>query len=349
MNNLAKELSDTMQKPMYLEAEKASRMLAIKKKKYAFWMADCDPEIWKDKIKGGIKIPNPEYAKLKDYKKDKYVILVKGIILARRDNFKFLRDAYWNMLTMILEKENFNKILKVLINNCLDLYKNKIPWTDLIIIRQLGAHYKSDNYFMKVFGDEIKKLGRPANPGDRLEYLIVKDKDNSELLGQRLRLPEVYNERKGTPEEEVIDTLYYLNNLFIKSIEQLWQIGFNKELDKLNQGYKIQDSYKIIEETKKTCLKDKGAGVDGICQYFSYDYLKINDYFENELPKLYNENTSVKYLVNKYKKSKCKYLSGRDVLNIRITPTPIKLMIKAIKMDKLKDYINGIMPELTVN
>jgi DNA polymerase elongation subunit (family B) len=355
MNKLAKELSDTMQKPMYLEAEKIGRMLAIKKKKYAFWNADIDEMVWKDNIKGGVKIINENYGKLKDYNKDRYYILVKGIILARRDNFKFLRDVYWEMLTMILERKPFNDVLKVLIKNCLTLYKNKVHWSDLIIIRQLGAHYKSDNFFMKVFGEEIKKLGRPANPGDRLEYLIVKDNGNGGLLGQRLRLPEVYNERKGTKDNEEIDTLYYLEKLFIKSIEQLWQVGYNKELEVLDLKYRIEDAYKMLDKTQVSCknerknTKEAYGYVEGIFKHFSYDYLKILDYFENVMPVKAEENQVIKFVFNKFKKARCEFVSGRDVFNPKITALPIKMMVKAINIGKLDEYIQAITPPESVN
>ena len=331
MNELAKELSDLMLRPMYLEAEKIGRMFAIKKKKYAFWLVDTDKEMWENGIKGSNKVPNPNYGQFKDYKKDKYVILVKGIILARRDNFEYLRNTYWDMLTLIMEKKSFDDVLKILINNCLDLYNGKVPWSQLIIIRQLGAHYKADNYFMKVFGDEIKKLGRPASAGDRLEYLIVKDKspDGTQLLGQRLRLPEVFVERLNTPEEDSIDTLYYLENLFKKGIEQLWQVAFKPELAELRKKYDLEDSLNIKQDMSENMRNGKEF-INTLWFHFGGDTIRLIKYFEEDLPKYVNSDPQSKYVHNKYIASRRKFVSGRDVFNPRITETPIKDMIKAI-------------------
>ena len=44
---------------------------------------------------------------------------------------------------------------------------------NLTIIRGLGREYKSSTYFMKVFQDELMRMGRYVNAGDRLEYVIV--------------------------------------------------------------------------------------------------------------------------------------------------------------------------------
>lgn len=343
MNRLAKELSDLMLNPMYLEAEKIGRMFAIKKKKYAFWLVDTDEKMWKDGIKGTVKVPNPNYGNLKDYKKDKYVILVKGILLARRDNFKYIRDTYWDMLTLIMERKPMNEVFKILINNCINLYKGNVPWSDLIIIRQLGAHYKTDSYFMKVFGDEIKKLGRPANAGDRLEYIIVKDTSGTgdQLLGQRLRLPEVYVERIGTPQEDKIDTLYYLENLFKKSIEQLWSVAFNKELKYLDEKYQTNDNQLILEDMKST-VRNGQIVINELINKFSGDVNQTVKYLEEELSKSIETDKELKYLYNKYIMSRRKYVSGRDVFNMRIPSTPIKDMIKSINLGRLDEYVQTV-------
>ena len=347
MNKLAKELSELMEKPMGLEAEKLGRMLAIKKKKYLFWVVDTDPMMWKNKIRGGEKVENPNYGKLKDYKEDEYVIMRKGVVLARRDNFKFLRDIYWQILIMIMERQDMKLVLKKLLDSCYDLYHGKIPWTDLIIIRQLGAHYKSDNYFMKVFGEEIKKLGRPHNPGDRIEYLIVKDKTGSSALGMKLRLPETYLERQKTDDGEEIDTVYYLEKLFIKSIEQLWKVGFTEELAKLDAVYKIEDATKTIKTFKEMCKKN-GTMVDEICNQFGGDPTKVIDYLEKVLPE-HKDKPEIKYLSNKYILARREISTGRNVFNIRITETPIKDIINSVKKGKYDEFKTGIYQQLSVN
>ena len=52
------------------------------------------------------------------------------------------------------------------------------------IIRGLGKEYSSDTYFMKIFSDELARMGHPVAAGDRLEYVIIKD-DPTIPLGRR--------------------------------------------------------------------------------------------------------------------------------------------------------------------
>jgi DNA polymerase elongation subunit (family B) len=106
-----------------------------------------------------------------------------------------------------------------------NLFDNKVDPKDLSIIRALGANYKSENAFMKIFSNELRKIGKPVLPGDRLQYLII---DNGEeLLGKKMILLEDYTDQK-------IDILYYLDKLVLKPLEQLFNIGYIKDLQKVN-------------------------------------------------------------------------------------------------------------------
>lgn len=337
MEKLAKELSDTMAKPMYLEAEKVGRMLAIKKKHYAFWYADQRKVL----LDGSI---NPNYGKLKDYISDKNNILVRGIVLARRDNFEYLRTTYWNILISIMEKKPIRETLKILIDSCLELYHNKVHWSKLIIIRQLGAHYKSDNYFMKVFGEEIKALGRPANPGDRLEYLIVKSHNqNEKCLGYKLRLPETYFERLNNNLHEDIDTLYYLEKLLKKPIEKLWHVGYINEIT-LGENNKLdQDYISIFNILPSLCKKTGGSDlILSIYRHFNNDIPSLINYFTQTLKPIINTDSNAKYLYNKFKEAKKMYITGRNVINSSISKSPIKNLIKSIQLNKLDEFYSNL-------
>ena len=338
---LEKELTATMERPMALEMEKVGRMLCIKKKKYAYWTADIakmkrNKETGKDEV-------NPGYGKLKDYHEDPNSVLAKGVILARRDNCKLLRDTYREMMYSVLDGGTLKGVLSKLMKECINLYRGEVQWQSLCIIRSLGSNYKSDSYFMHVFGEELKAIGKPAAPGDRLEYIIC---EGNGLLGQRLRLPDTYLERLSTDKEDKIDYRYYLEKLFIKGLEQLWSVGFKKELDELALKYQQEDNLSIIREMEILSKKDKGAGIRNLWNYYNGDVDQIIKWLDNPRHSEFGNNELIhKYLFNKYVKSRQSKVSGRSVFNPRITATPIKMLLKAIDMDKLEDYCKVVLSD----
>jgi DNA polymerase elongation subunit (family B) len=344
-HDLEKELTKTMPKPMGLELEKIGRMVRFKKKKYAYWVADMMKEIINKET--GKREPNPGYGKLKDYKEDPNNIIVRGIVLARRDNCKLLRKIYRNDLQDVMDGKSMQFILSNLMTDCIKLYKGvDIDVQEMLIVRTINSNYKSDNYFMKVFGEEIKKLGRPANPGDRLEYIIC---EGDGLLGQRLRLPEVYFERMKEGKPDKIDYRYYLEKLFMKSLEQLWYVGFRKEIDKLKEKYDQEDKIEIIKEMYNLSKKDKGKGIMTLWQGFNGDIDKMCEWLSDENHDKYVDPAIHRYLHNKFIKARQNKVTGRSVFNARITATPIKLLLKAIDMGKLEEYAKVVLTENDYN
>lgn len=236
-------------KPLRVEFEKAMRLLCIRKKKYAYYMIGKNGKYICDKDTG---LP---------------IIHKKGISIARRDNCKAFRETYTNLLRGVLDGSPMIEGFRNLVSDILSLLNYEIlPKGNLTIIRGIGSTYKSNTYFMKVFSDELRRMGRPANPGDRLEYLIVKTKDelNGEdvPLGKKMRAIDMWDEtqeifKNGPPklgstninfsyvyEKEDIDVIYYLEHVYMNAIDQLFSIGYMNELlpIKGNLGYQPQHS-----------------------------------------------------------------------------------------------------------
>jgi DNA polymerase delta subunit 1 len=244
--------------PLKMEFEKAMRMLSIKKKKYAAFLIGKDGEYVREKNKDG---------SLGDYK-----ILKRGIIVARRDTCKLVHKTYNTLLKEVLLGKPIKVGFDIIFNMVDDLINERIPVRgNLSIIRSVGAAYKSDSYFMKVFADELSRLGRAVAASERVEYCIVRTKaeeegKKDEKLGLKMRLIEMYEESRNiqtteedeataktvdpellfehpddplkVPEEplavyppENIDFSYYLNNVISSSINQLFSIGYGKSLE----------------------------------------------------------------------------------------------------------------------
>lgn len=208
--------------PLKMEFEKAMRLLCIKKKKYAAALIDKN---------GNHKLADKD-------------ILKKGIVLARRDNCKWLRRVYMNVLRNILTSKPIHETMDIIVDSIQEFLRGGVSYKDLIIIRELNSNYKSQTYFMKVFSDQLRKLGKQANPGDRLEYVVVNTGNPNDKVGMRMRLPEMYLETQGTPQEERIDTIYYIERVLMKPIDQLFQIGYKTSLESMERlGYKPKGRY----------------------------------------------------------------------------------------------------------
>ncbi|HLX54844.1 MAG TPA: DNA polymerase domain-containing protein, partial [Aquella sp.] len=287
-------------------------------------------------------VPNPHYGELKDLNEDPNYLIVRGIILARRDNCKLLRDIYRNMLNDILYKKDMKSVLSKLIKNCIKLYRGDVNYFDCVVVRSLGSHYKSDSYFMKLFGEQLKAIGKPANPGDRLDYVIC---EGEGLLGQRMRLVETYIERLQEGKPDKIDYRYYLEKLFIKSLEQLWYVGYKKELDILEKQYDQEDKLEIIKEMYTLIKKDTHREfLVQIWNYYQGNLDSIVEWLDNKNHEEFGINSDVhKYLLNKYTKARQIRVSGRSVFHARVLPNPVKNLLKAIDMNKLDEYAKVVL------
>lgn len=125
-----------------------------------------------------------------------------------------------------------------------DLLTRSVPWTELTFIRGVGSNYKSDTYFMKVFSDELSRIGKPVQAGDRIDYLIVKSKsEDKELLGYKMRTPDVFIERLDSDEPETVDYMYYIEKVYMNCLEQLIQVGFQDELNLLDVYHQALGKY----------------------------------------------------------------------------------------------------------
>jgi DNA polymerase elongation subunit (family B) len=172
--------------PLKMEFEKAMRMLSLKKKKYLALLIGKDGEYVREKNKDGT---------LGEYK-----ILKRGVIVARRDTCKLVHRTYNELVYNILTRTNIKESFDILFNMVDDLINDRIPVRgNLSIIRSIGDSYKSDNYFMKVFSDELTKSGNMQSAGSRVDYVILRTKAEEEgakdvKLGLKMRLLEMYED-----------------------------------------------------------------------------------------------------------------------------------------------------------
>lgn len=219
--------------PLYLEFEKAMRALFMKKKHYAYMTYDKYGNIDKEK------------------NSDLYHLNVKGIPLARRDNCKWMRNTYERIIRKIFEKCSMREALEIIINAIIAVIRCQFNITEnLSIIKSMGSNYKSKTFCLSIFSELMKSVSRPINAGERFPYVIVKDHQGRDKVGEKMRTNELFIEQWETsgykygdtiPKEfkselglyppEEIDSAYYITNILQGPIDNLFEYGFKNELE----------------------------------------------------------------------------------------------------------------------
>lgn len=247
-----------------LEFEKAMRMFCIRKKKYYSFLINDD---------GSFKMKKDKNGKITD----EYDAMAKGIVLARRDNFKFLKTLYKKTILSIMEYKGFLNTLNIIIDGVCDILENRVNPEDLLIVKGLGSNYKSPSAAMKVFADELKLAGKEASPGDRLQFLITV-KENEPLMGKRMKLLEQYYEVLNTENKLEIDRYYYVDNGLNNCINQIFSIAYQKEIKMMENVH-----YLPMGKEKKIQLQDIVTLISSVYK----DNHNIND-VKHGIEKAYN-------------------------------------------------------------
>lgn len=263
--------------PLKMEFEKGMRFIGITKKKYAAFLIDGKGEFKKDRT-------------------GEEEIYKRGIVIARRDNFPFLRKKYTEVLRSILRRNPIEYTFKLILDGVIDLISGNLPVRgNLTIIRGLGKEYASDGAFMKVFADELASRGHPVSAGDRLEYVVIEG-DAKVPLGRKMRLIEMYEDSVNYDEKtegprpfsvypkEKLDYMYYLTHGFQNPLDQLFSSGYIKELygttlhesgynpkNSASKPVPISTPIKLISAMIKDNLKNKMT-LDDCISYLKKDF-----------------------------------------------------------------------------
>lgn len=244
--------------PLYLEFEKAMRALFMKKKHYAYMEYDKNGEIIKEK------------------NSDVEALNVKGIVLARRDNCKWIRDTYETMVRGIFAENTIEISFDMIVDAVIDVIELKFDITSkLSIVKAMGSNYKSATFSLAIFSELMKSLGRPIPPGERFPYVVVDDHQGRDKIGKKMRTNEFFNEQwesagikygEEVPEEyeaieglyppEKIDSQYYICNVLANPIDKLFEYGYARVIDKYREKeYKPEKNTRLKPVSVATPVK----------------------------------------------------------------------------------------------
>jgi len=208
----AQELTALFPPRMNMQYEKSITAVFIKKKNYIYTHIDGKGD-YKRNADGSLKIE------------------AKGVLSARRDNAKWAVNVYQPMSEICLLQGKIEDVTDKLIDECERLIRGQVPLDDLVITKTMGAVYKSETATMKVFGDELRRIGRPAQVGDRLSYVVTKSKNKDEKLGKRMMLRSMFVELQESPNPPQIDFAYYIGHVLQKHFDNLFTLCFKKEIE----------------------------------------------------------------------------------------------------------------------
>lgn len=220
MERLSKEITDLFPKPMMMKPEYAARMLALMKKKYLMIPMLQNKDF---RYTNGILDENGQF---KLDKSGKLLVETKGVLSARRDNCEWACEVYDDIAYDIMTRQPFNKVINYMLDRLTEAQQGKISYENFVITRSLRDNYKSKSYFMKVFSDVLISMGTPAQPGERLPYLVYVN-PGAELIGHKMVLRDTY---LADPEKYKIDYIYYIDKILTSPVDQIISAAYQKEI-----------------------------------------------------------------------------------------------------------------------
>lgn len=159
----------------------------------------------------------------------------KGIEAIRRDNCAILRNTVLAILKVLMEQMDISKALQIARNSFRLLAEQKVPWDDLVISKQLGDDYKTEQLIQvqvaKYLEENYPLLAPEA--GDRVQYVVIKTKGETKHTKAYTKgFDPVLAQREG----HEIDWFYYafkqLRGPLTRMFCVLYGLQPNKDIDK---------------------------------------------------------------------------------------------------------------------
>lgn len=245
--------------PLYLEAEKMMKSIHFKKKHYVYFEYDKKGKII---CVDGTNEPQLE---------------CKGILLARRDNCMWSRFIYKDIVLSVFDGATPADIFKKIVDVILEVVDAKYQTIveKFSVVKGMGSNYKSKTTSMFVFGEEMKALKRPIQPGERVCYVVVKDHLGRKRVAERMRtvdlfhecweasgleygdpVPEDFKPEEGMYPPEELDSIYYIENVLMNPIDRLFGCVFNRIIEPYTKvGYRPQKNRRLAKVYANTPVK----------------------------------------------------------------------------------------------
>lgn len=258
--DVAAEISKTFPPPMNLAFEETiyKKFLILSKKRY-MWQS-CGPD----------GVLSPKVGK-------------KGVLLARRDNSKFIRDTYETLSSMIFDEAPRGDVFDYLSTRLNNLFCKTLDVDEYVITKAVGdvsgevdaETGKLGDYKVRALHDDatkraaqlknktereyyvscapaqvqlaerMKKRGTPVDAGSRLEFVVI-EQLGATTLGDKLEELDYYKARSHLL---TIDALYYVKTLKTPLDQLLATAKFEPGLMTTLESYR-RDKRKVVDQLK---------------------------------------------------------------------------------------------------
>lgn len=160
------------------------------------------------------------------YSQSKNKTIYKGVVTSRRDNCEYLRILYTKITDMIICSRQKGEIKNYVKQKLLDLYNGNVDIKELIIRKRINKKYVDTSNPLLIYMNTLKQLGTEVNPGDRVEYVFIKN--ITKLQGYKMWDPTKIKEY-----DMQIDYMYYIEVQIKNPIDQLLElIGMEKLVER---------------------------------------------------------------------------------------------------------------------
>lgn len=190
---------------------------------------------------------------------------MKGVMSARRDNCEWAREVYNDVCVMLLTSNpSIYDVIEFVMDECLKFLSRSFPISKIVTTKQMGSSYKLDSAPMKIFSDEMSKLGRPIEAGERVPFVYVQTDEKK--VGQKMKTLDVF--REG---DYKLDLEHYIEKMLATHIDQLLGIVYKEEISVFATRYdQITDLYRDLGFKKK-----RGQPVTHVTEYYMFYWCRL--------------------------------------------------------------------------
>lgn len=236
----------------------------------------------------------------------------KGVLLARRDNSKFIRNIYEVIINKIFNNENLDNTSYFILNELNKLFSNSLSYKDFIVTKSVGStnnmeiisfenekgikKAKIGNYIVPLLSNEEEKRKQQF----KLKDVSTKEEYYIKCLPAQVQLAERIKKRGqrvdiGTRLEYVITDNGGYNAKQYDKIESADYFALHKDILKLDFFYYLKLLSNPVDQVLNIVYKNEfNFSKDFLLHQYNFR-LKIKEKVNNELkqlfkPKLFFEN-----------------------------------------------------------
>lgn len=171
----------------------------------------------------------------------------RGVLTVRRDNSPYLRSLYAKITMDIINKRDKKNILNYIVESFIYLFHGNLPYTDFIITKSTRniKEYKTIPPQVHLV-ERMRKRGVRVEDGERVEYLITKNRGRRARISDKCESPYYYLSHRDLIR---IDYIYYIQSA-VNPLDQALQVRFGLKDFVKKQVKLIIQKEKMTEEIK---------------------------------------------------------------------------------------------------